>query len=171
MVLGPLCLLLRVFVNFAHLFEGFVWSRRQPLASVGAVLSLLDGPTGCVPAFCVVWFRFRVLRRYFALWPAEVRRVYCLLEMVGLGCPGHGPIHLLSAGAAEIGFLWLCLDLVDLCLAIWLALFSTSRLLFLMLGAIRCQLIFPAGRVFGVGLCWISWFLAASLLFSCPGKR
>ena len=26
-----------------------VWSRRQPLASVGAVLSLLDGPTGCDP--------------------------------------------------------------------------------------------------------------------------
>ena len=25
------------------------WSRRQPLASVGAVLSLLDGPTGCGP--------------------------------------------------------------------------------------------------------------------------
>ena len=31
-----------------------VWSRRQPLANVGAVLSLLDGPTGCDPAFCVV---------------------------------------------------------------------------------------------------------------------
>ena len=43
-----------------------VWSRRQPLASIGAVLSLLDGPTGCVPAFCVVWFRFRLLRRYLA---------------------------------------------------------------------------------------------------------
>ena len=28
-----------------------VWSRRQPLASVGAVLSLLDGRTGCDPAF------------------------------------------------------------------------------------------------------------------------
>ena len=27
-----------------------VWSRRQPLASVGAVLSFLDGPTGCDPA-------------------------------------------------------------------------------------------------------------------------
>ena len=40
-----------------------VWSRRQPQASVGAVLSLLDGPTGCDPAFCVVWFRFRLLRR------------------------------------------------------------------------------------------------------------
>ena len=28
-----------------------VWSRRQPFASVGAVLSLLDGPSGCDPAF------------------------------------------------------------------------------------------------------------------------
>ena len=37
-----------------------VWSRRQPLASVGAVLSLFDGPSGCDPAFCVVWFRFRL---------------------------------------------------------------------------------------------------------------
>ena len=83
-----------------------VWSRRQPLASVGAVLSLLDGPTGCDPAFCLVWYRFRLLRRYLALWPAEVGRVYRLLEMVGDGCPGHGPIHLLSSGTAEIGFRW-----------------------------------------------------------------
>ena len=44
-----------------------VWSRRQPVAGVGAVLGLLDGPTGCDPAFCVVWFRFRLLRRYLAL--------------------------------------------------------------------------------------------------------
>ena len=28
-----------------------VWSRRQPVASVGAVLSLMDGPTGCDPVF------------------------------------------------------------------------------------------------------------------------
>ena len=83
-----------------------VWSRRQPLACVGAVLSLLDGPTGCDPLFCVVWFRFRLLRRYLALWPAEVARVYRLLEMVGEGCPWHCPIHLLSTGAAEIGFQW-----------------------------------------------------------------
>ena len=83
-----------------------VWSRRQPLASVGAVLSLLDGPTGCDSAFCVVWFRFRLLRRYLALWPAEVGRVYRLLEMVGRGCPGHGPVHLLLSSAAEIGFTW-----------------------------------------------------------------
>ena len=53
-----------------------VWSRRQPFANVGAVLSLLDGPTGCDLCFCVVCFRFRLLRRYLALWPAEVGRVY-----------------------------------------------------------------------------------------------
>ena len=47
-----------------------VWSRRQPLASVGALLSLLDGPTGCDPLFCVVWFRFRLFRRFLALWPS-----------------------------------------------------------------------------------------------------
>ena len=81
-----------------------VWSRRQPLASVGAVLSLLDGPTGFDPAFCVVWFGFRLLRRYLAVWPSEVGRVYRLLAMVHEGCPGHGPVHLLSASAAEIGF-------------------------------------------------------------------
>ena len=27
--------------------------------------------------------------------PAEVGRVYRFLEMVGEGCPGHGPTHLL----------------------------------------------------------------------------
>ena len=59
-----------------------VWSRRQPLASIGGVLSLLDGPTGCDPAFCVVWFRFRLFRRYLALWSSQVGRAYRLLEMV-----------------------------------------------------------------------------------------
>ena len=83
-----------------------VWSRRKLMDNVGAVLSLLDWSIGCDPAFCVVWFRFRLLRRYLALWPAEVGSVHRLWEMVGKGCPGHGPIHLLSAGAAEIGFQW-----------------------------------------------------------------
>ena len=83
-----------------------VWSRRQPFANVGAVLSFLDGPTGCDPAFCVVWFRFRLLRRFLAIWPAEVGRVYRLLDVVRGGCLGHGPIHLLLASAAEIGFQW-----------------------------------------------------------------
>ena len=83
-----------------------VWSRRQLSASIGAVLCLLDGPTGCDPAFCVVWIRFRLFRRYLTLWPSQVGRAYRLLEMVGEGCPGHGSIHLLSASAAEIGFRW-----------------------------------------------------------------
>ena len=50
--------------------------------------------------------------------------------------------------------LWLGLDLVFFSLAIWLALFSISRLLFLMLGVIRLLLTFVAERVFEVGLCW-----------------
>ena len=40
-----------------------VWSRRQPLASIGAVLSLFGWATRCDPDFCVVWFRFRLFRR------------------------------------------------------------------------------------------------------------
>ena len=71
---------------------------RQPWASVGAVLCLSDGPIGCDPAFCVVW--------YLALWPSQVGRVYRLLEMVGEGSPGQGPIHLLYASADEVGFRW-----------------------------------------------------------------
>ena len=137
-----------------------VWSRRQPLASVGAVLSLLDGPTWCDPAFCVVWFGYRLLRRSLALWPTEVGRVYRLLEMVSGGSPVHGPIHLLSAGAAEVGFRWDPIRMgwsrPGLPLLSNLALFSISRLLFLMLGGIRLQLIFAVERVSGVDRCWMS---------------
>ena len=71
------------------------WSSRQPLAHVGAVLSLLDGPVGCDPAFCVVWFRFRLMRRYLAYRPEEVSRVYRLLSVASDGCSGYGPAHLL----------------------------------------------------------------------------
>ena len=53
-----------------------IWSRRQQLASVGAVLGLMYGPSRWDPAYCVVWFRFRTLRRYLALWLSEVGRVY-----------------------------------------------------------------------------------------------
>ena len=80
-----------------------VLSSRQPLANNGAVLGLLDG---CDPAFCVVWFRFRMLRRYLAYRPGEVSRVYRLLDTVAEGCPGHRPAHLLFESAAEIGFQW-----------------------------------------------------------------
>ena len=76
------------------------------LANAGAVLGLLDGPSGCDPAFCVVWFRFRMLRGFLAYRPGEVSKVYRLLEHVAGGCPGHGPVHLLVGSAAEIGFVW-----------------------------------------------------------------
>ena len=79
---------------------------RGGLVSSTAFFSLLDGPTGCDPAFCVVWFRFRSLRRYLAVWPAEVGRVYRLLGMVGDGWPGHGPNSFFFSSAAEIGFQW-----------------------------------------------------------------
>ena len=82
-----------------------VWSRRQPWANVGAVLGMLDGPQVCDPAYCVVRFRFRMVRKYLAYRPSEVGRVYRLLDMVTEGCPGHGPVHLLVA-SATIGFQW-----------------------------------------------------------------
>ena len=145
-----------------------VWSRRQPLASVGAVLSFLDGPTGCAPAFCVVCFRFRLFRRYLASGLSQVRRAYRFLEMVGEGCPGHGPIHLLSASAAEIGFRW---DPFCPCLAIWLALFNILRLLFLMPGGTRLKLIFVVGKVFGAGLCGMCMALCSSLTLLMSGTE
>ena len=83
-----------------------VRSRRQSLASLGAVLSLLDGPPGCDPALCVVWFWFLMLRRFLAYRPGEVSRVSRVLEHVAAGCPGHGLAHLLVESAAEIGFVW-----------------------------------------------------------------
>ena len=85
---------------------GVVWCRRQPFANVGAVLSSLDGPSGCDPAYCVVWFQFRMLRTYLAYRLGEVSRVYRLLGSAAEGSPGHGPAHLLIQSAAEIGFRW-----------------------------------------------------------------
>ena len=50
-----------------------VWSRRQPLANIGAVLSLLDGPTGCDP---FVWSGF-VFVYFVGIW------LFGLLRLVG----------------------------------------------------------------------------------------
>ena len=149
-----------------------VWSRRQPFASVGAVLSLLDSPSDCDPAFCVVWFRFRLLRRYLALWPFEVGRAYRLLDMVSEGCRGHGPVHLLVSSAAEIGFHCHALAWVRpvfLYFVIWQVLYSIFRLLFLMLGRTRLQLIFVAVRVFVVVPCRIFVVLCSFLTLLMSG--
>ena len=112
------------------------------------------------PGFCLVWFRFRLFRRYLALWPSQVGRAYRLLEMVSEGSPGHGPIHLLSACAAETGFRWdpPALAWTRLGLTLLSNLEGPVQLFkadILMLGVTRLQLIFVVGRVFGVALCWM----------------
>ena len=56
-----------------------VWSRLSAFGLYWCChLACSMGPTGCDPAFCVAWFRFRLLRGYLALWPMEVGRVYRL---------------------------------------------------------------------------------------------
>ena len=39
-------------------FVSAAWSKKMPLAHVGAFLSLLDGPPECDPGFFVLWCRF-----------------------------------------------------------------------------------------------------------------
>ena len=69
-------------------------------------LAFLDGPHRCDPSFCIVWFRFRLFRRYLSFRLAEVPRLYRLLDLVHDGCPSHGPIHALVTSARRIGFSW-----------------------------------------------------------------
>ena len=58
------------------------------------------------PAIFVILSRFRQLGRYLSYRPGEVARAYRLLDLVAVGRPGHGPIHLLLECAAELGFAW-----------------------------------------------------------------
>ena len=75
---------------------------------------------------------------------SQVGRAHRLLEMVSEGSPRHGPIHLLSAGASEIGFRW---DPVRM---------GWSRPGLPLLGNVaRLQLIFAVGRASGVVRRWI----------------
>ena len=124
---------------------------------MGAVLSLLDGPVGCDPAFCVVWFRFRLMRRYSAYRPEEVSRVYRLLAAAAEGCSGHGPAHLLVESAGEIGFSW-CSDGLAWSrpgfplLSLVAGPIQHFRLLFLMPGGIGSLWVCVLGKVFVVVL-------------------
>ena len=83
-----------------------VWSSRQPMANAVAVLSLLDGPTGCDPAFC-------------AYRPEEVPGVHRMIHSASESCPAHLLVE--SAAEAESG-------LVCLLSAPWLAPFSIFEL-------------------------------------------
>ena len=128
-----------------------VWSRHQPMANVGAVRAgwaywvcscffvLFGSGLGCFVGI----FLFGLLRLVGFI--ASCR-------WFGEGCSGHGPVHLLSGSAAEIGF----------CLVTWLVRFSIYELLSLMLGIIRLPLTFVDGRVFEAGLCWMFMALCSS---------
>ena len=106
------------------------------------------GSTGCDPAYCVVWFRFRMFRGYLAHWLSEGGRVHRVLELVGEGCLGHGPVHLLVASASEIGLRW---DLVALGWSL-----PGLPLLSSLAGPVQhLRLIFATGRVLVVVLFWI----------------
>ena len=83
-----------------------VWSSKMPLANAPAILNLLDGPVDVDPAFCVVWSRFRMMRRYLAYCPQEEPMIIRMLDLVSRSAQGHGPVHLLLISAAEIGFAW-----------------------------------------------------------------
>ena len=82
------------------------WSSKLTLAHTDTVLGMLDGPKCVDPCACIVWFRFRMLRRYLAYRPLESARIGRRLDLVSNGAPGHGPIHLLVDSAATLGFRW-----------------------------------------------------------------
>ena len=93
--------------NVSKLRAAFVracWSSKLTLAHTGTVLGMLDGPECVDPSACIVWFRFRMLRRYLAYRPLESARIGRLLDLVSNGAPGHGPLHLLVDSAAILGF-------------------------------------------------------------------
>ena len=81
----PLCLLLIAYESFGPLFVVLFGPVVNPLLMLVLFLACLMGPLVVTHVFCVVWFRFRLLRRYLALWPAEVGRIYRIWGMVGEG--------------------------------------------------------------------------------------
>ena len=82
------------------------WSSKMTLAHTGTVLGILDGPECVDPNACIVWYRFRLMRRYLAYRPLENARIGRLLELVSGGASGHGPVHLLVESASSLGFQW-----------------------------------------------------------------
>ena len=78
----------------------------MPLTHTPAVLNLLDGPVGVDVTYHLVWATFRMVRRYLAYRPDEVPSIFRMLDLLARGAEGHGPVHLLLASPAEIGFAW-----------------------------------------------------------------
>ena len=78
----------------------------MPLAHAPAILNILDGPVGVDSTFHIIWARFRMMRRFLAYCPEEIRRIFRMLDFISREDQGHGPIHLLLISAAELGFAW-----------------------------------------------------------------
>ena len=80
--------------NLLKLRGAFVracWSSRLTLAHTGTVLGMLDGPECVDLSACIVWYRFRLLRRYLAYRPLESARIGGLLDLVGDGAWAGAP--------------------------------------------------------------------------------
>ena len=82
------------------------WSTKMPMAHNGAVVSLLDGPNGCDPAFSVVWAIFHMIRKYLVCRPKDIRRIYLMMNDVAGGCERSWPIHVIVCSAREISWTW-----------------------------------------------------------------
>ena len=71
-----------------------------------ALLGMLNALWGSDPAFFIIWNRFRQLRRHLSYRLHDETRIFCLLDYVSTGSPGHGPIHLFIHSADELVFFW-----------------------------------------------------------------
>ena len=95
-----------VFFKLRAAFVRDCWSSKLTLARTGTVFGMLDGPEYVDPVACIVWFRFRLMRRYLAYRPFETAWIGRLLELVSGGAPGHEPVHFLVESASSLGFQW-----------------------------------------------------------------
>ena len=149
-----------VFLKLRAAILRAVWSRKQPLASSGAVLGLLDGPHGCDLLFVLSGSGFG----FFV--------GTCLSRpMRFLGSTGFLILFVMAALVMVLFVLWLRvlgglvflgtllgLDGIVrgfLVFVILLVLFSIFGLLFLTLGGIRLLLIYALVGAFVVALCLI----------------
>ena len=138
-----------------------VWFSQHPLASAGAVLSLLDGPDGCDPAFCIGWFRFRIC--CVGTWPTGLRKFLSTGSLVVLlKAVLDTALSICLLGALlRLGFIGvlMCLGgngLVCLFYGTLLVLFSIFGLRFWRLGGIRYPQTCVQERAFGrafFGIC------------------
>ena len=114
MVLRLLCWHLLVFGDFVLLCARWFGLGVNLWLTLEQSLAFLMVLLVVILPFASSGFVFACLGGILLSGPAEVGRVYRLLDLVSDGCPGHGPIHLLSCSAADIGFplgfFFSCLD-------------------------------------------------------------